>query len=92
MHCQCPKDCCSEVARLREDNAALRKSAETFGALAERLNIELQRERNAAWAARASASLLPFPRLALICRDAVASVIRGVLGRRHAVSTSGVRR
>ena len=89
MHCQSRKDCCSEVARLREDNAALRKSAETFGALAERLNIELKRERNAA---RASASLLPYPRLALICRDAVASVIRVVLGRGHAVSTSGVRR
>ncbi len=94
MHCQCPRDCCSEVTRLREDNAALRKSAEAFGALAERLNKELQRERNAAESARAaSASHLPSARLVLLCRDALASMIRVVLGGRgDTVSTGRVRR
>jgi hypothetical protein len=38
----------TEVARLREENALLRRAALTFGGLAERLHTELQRERQAA--------------------------------------------
>lgn len=53
--CACPNGCCDEVARLREENAALRRSAQTFGELAERLNMQLQRERARAAAVKASA-------------------------------------
>ena len=35
----------SELQRLREENEMLRQSAQTFGALAERLHEALQRER-----------------------------------------------
>ena len=35
-------ECCSEVARLREENAMLRAAAQAFGDLAERLNLRLQ--------------------------------------------------
>lgn len=36
------------VRQLREENALLRKAAETFGALADRLNMALQVERRSA--------------------------------------------
>ena len=36
-----------EIQRLREENEILRRSAQSFGALAERLNQALQRERDA---------------------------------------------
>ena len=36
-----------EIRRLREENELLRQSAQTFGALAERLHVALQRERSA---------------------------------------------
>ena len=52
--CACPNGCCAEVARLREENAALRRSAQTFGELAERLNMQLQRERAKAAAIKAA--------------------------------------
>ena len=39
--------CREEVARLTEENAALRRSALTFGGLAERLSVALQEERRA---------------------------------------------
>jgi len=38
----------TELARLREENALLRRAALTFGGLAERLNIELQKQRQTA--------------------------------------------
>jgi hypothetical protein len=38
-------ECCSENARLREENAMLRAAAQAFGDLAERLNIRLQAGR-----------------------------------------------
>ena len=53
--CTCPNGCCAEVAHLREENAALRRSARTFGELAERLNMQLQRERARAAAVKAAA-------------------------------------
>ena len=37
--------CREELARLTEENAALRRAAITFGSLAERLNAVLQEER-----------------------------------------------
>jgi hypothetical protein len=37
--------CMRIIERLREENALLRSSAMTFGALAERLNAALRRER-----------------------------------------------
>jgi hypothetical protein len=37
--------CAQEIARLREENEELRRSARTFGELAERLHQALQRER-----------------------------------------------
>ena len=38
--------CCSEeLARLREENALLRRAADTFGQLAERLDVALKEER-----------------------------------------------
>ena len=46
--CECACDCCSEVARLREENAMLRAAAHAFGDLAERLNLRLQGGRTAA--------------------------------------------
>lgn len=49
-------ECCSEVARLREENAMLRAAAHAFGDLAERLNIRLQAMRNAAAASPGSPS------------------------------------
>jgi len=39
--------CREELARLTEENAALRRAAMTFGGLAERLNVSLQEERRA---------------------------------------------
>ncbi len=39
--------CREELARLTEENAALRRAAITFGSLAERLNVSLQEERRA---------------------------------------------
>ena len=39
--------CREELARLTEENAALRRSALTFGGLAERLSVALQEERRA---------------------------------------------
>jgi anti-sigma factor RsiW len=41
---QCPR-CREELARLREENALLRRAADTFGQLAERLDLALQEER-----------------------------------------------
>jgi hypothetical protein len=37
--------CREELARLTEENAALRRAANAFGSLAERLNLALQEER-----------------------------------------------
>ena len=37
--------CREEIARLAEENAALRRAALAFGGLAERLNLALQEER-----------------------------------------------
>lgn len=37
--------CREELARLTEENLALRRAAMTFGSLAERLNVSLQEER-----------------------------------------------
>jgi hypothetical protein len=37
--------CREELARLTEENAALRRAALAFGSLAERLNVALQEER-----------------------------------------------
>jgi anti-sigma factor RsiW len=37
--------CSEELARLTEENAALRRAALAFGGLAERLNLALQEER-----------------------------------------------
>lgn len=37
--------CREELARLAEENAALRRAALAFGSLAERLNLALQEER-----------------------------------------------
>ncbi len=37
--------CREELARLTEENAALRRAALAFGSLAERLNLALQEER-----------------------------------------------
>ena len=39
--------CREELARLHEENAALRRAAIAFGSLAERLNATLQEERRA---------------------------------------------
>jgi hypothetical protein len=39
--------CREELARLTEENAALRRAAQAFGSLAERLNLALQEERRA---------------------------------------------
>ena len=39
--------CREELARLVEENVALRRAAMTFGSLAERLNVSLQEERRA---------------------------------------------
>ena len=39
--------CREELARLTEENVALRRAAMTFGGLAERLNVSLQEERRA---------------------------------------------
>jgi hypothetical protein len=39
--------CREELARLTEENVALRRAAMTFGSLAERLNVSLQEERRA---------------------------------------------
>ena len=39
--------CREELARLTEENAALRRSALAFGGLAERLSVALQEERRA---------------------------------------------
>ena len=39
--------CREELARLTEENLALRRAAITFGSLAERLNVLLQEERRA---------------------------------------------
>jgi hypothetical protein len=39
--------CREELARLNEENAALRRAAIAFGSLAERLNATLQEERRA---------------------------------------------
>jgi hypothetical protein len=39
--------CRAELARLTEENAALRRAAITFGTLAERLNASLQEARQA---------------------------------------------
>jgi hypothetical protein len=36
------------ISQLREENALLRKAAETFGALADRLNLALQRDARSA--------------------------------------------
>jgi ABC-type transporter Mla subunit MlaD len=38
-------NCREELARLTEENAALRRAALAFGGLAERLNVALQDER-----------------------------------------------
>ena len=40
--CQC---CREELARLREENSLLRRAADTFGQLAERLDAALREER-----------------------------------------------
>jgi hypothetical protein len=40
--CECCKD---ELARLKEENLLLRRAADTFGQLAERLDIALKEER-----------------------------------------------
>lgn len=45
VHVACWSLC--EIQRLREENALLRESAHTFGALAERLFVTLQQERDA---------------------------------------------
>jgi hypothetical protein len=46
---RCMADECSrcreELARLTEENVALRRAAMAFGSLAERLNVSLQEER-----------------------------------------------
>jgi hypothetical protein len=39
--------CREELARLTEENVALRRAAIAFGSLAERLNVSLQEERRA---------------------------------------------
>lgn len=39
--------CREKLARLTEENAALRRAALAFGSLAERLNLALQEERRA---------------------------------------------
>lgn len=39
--------CREKLARLTEENAALRRAALAFGGLAERLNVALQEERRA---------------------------------------------
>jgi hypothetical protein len=48
---RCMADECSrcreELARLTEENMALRRAAIAFGSLAERLNVSLQEERRA---------------------------------------------
>jgi hypothetical protein len=40
--CEC---CRQELDRLREENALLRRAADTFGQLAERLDVALKEER-----------------------------------------------
>ena len=46
-------DCEEKVEHLREENAELRKSAQTFGDLAERLNSSQRaRRRHVDWSAR----------------------------------------
>jgi hypothetical protein len=40
------KQCQAKIARLEEENRQLRRSAASFGQLAERLNEELIRERH----------------------------------------------
>jgi predicted RNase H-like nuclease (RuvC/YqgF family) len=39
------KECLTTVRTLEEENRQLRQSADSFGQLAERLNVELARER-----------------------------------------------
>lgn len=46
--CSSACECCSEVGRLREENAMLRAAAQAFGDLAERLNLRLQGGRTTA--------------------------------------------
>ena len=41
------EDCLERLAQLEEENEQLRRSAEKFGQLAERLNTELREERRA---------------------------------------------
>ena len=43
--CEQLKACLATISRLEEENRQLRRSAATFGQLAERLNEELRRER-----------------------------------------------
>jgi hypothetical protein len=62
--------CREEIARLTEENAALRRSALAFGSLAERLSIALQEERRAAERLGTS-------------RNGAESPTSGVTARRH---------
>ena len=48
--------CSEELARLTEENAALRRAALAFGGLAERLNLALQEERRSKQRPAASTS------------------------------------
>lgn len=91
MHCRCPEDCCSELARLREENLALRLSAETFGDLAERLNDRL-RERKAVAPGVPWDAVSPFAQLAGACRQAVTELIRAALRRGHPLLSARARR
>jgi hypothetical protein len=88
MQCNCPDDCCRELARLREENIALRVSAEAFGELAERLNVQLERERAAAAEVRASHAVMPFVQFVLACRHAVTGIIRAALRRGDAIPSA----
>jgi hypothetical protein len=92
MRCNCPEDCCRELERLREENIALRISAETFGDLAERLNVQLQHERKAAAADRAPRPVGPFTLVALACRHAVTDVPRRALRRGWSLLNAHLRR
>lgn len=48
--------CSEELARLTEENVALRRAALAFGGLAERLNLALQEERRSKQHAPAGSS------------------------------------
>jgi hypothetical protein len=53
------EDCRKELERLQEENDRLRRSAASFGALAERINVALQRERRSGRDRRGAARETP---------------------------------